>query len=609
MRQSTPRGFNLSNDPASQNASSWHTQMRSQGRRRLQIMGGICLIAGSTLLVYWPSIHGGFLLDDDVLLTQNKLIKAPDGWAKMWTTHAVDFWPISHGSLWLEWRLWEMNPTGYHATNLLLHVVDSLLVWFVLTQLELPGAFLAALLFAVHPVNVDAVAWIAQRKSVLALLFFLLSISSWLKAEQTRGAHGNERASSGESFRATLWYGVSLLMFLLAMLSKGSVAILPAVLLLMVWWQRGHITRWDLLRSLPYWLVSAVLVPINIWFQTHGTNPIRHLDLEERLAGAGCAVWFYLLKALAPIGLSFMYPMWNVQTNEVRWWLPTGAAVALTAVLLWWRETRWGRPLLMAWMFFCIALLPALGLTDVGFMKYAPVADRYQQLAMLGILALVAACWRNLYDLAVGSAHFALLIPVAVIVPTMMWLTWNHSREYSDIVPLYSGVLENNPECPNDPEALNNRGAMLALTGHPDQAIEFYERALALTPGYGRAQDNYGRALMELNRPQQAIGHFEVALNSDPDDPEIHYDLGVAFSNVGQPQEALAQYQAALQLKPDYADACANAATALAQLQRSTEAVETAQQALNMAQSQGNADLVQRIQAWLDSYRASLHTQ
>jgi len=146
-----------------------------------RLFAGAALIAVVVAAVYWPSLHGDFLLDDEILVSQNNLIRAPDGLLRFWfTTQAADYWPVTNSTFWLEWRVWQANPAGYRVTNIVLHILDSVLIWLILQRLAIPGAFLAALLFAVHPVNVESVAWIAQRKNVLSLLFFLLSILWYL---------------------------------------------------------------------------------------------------------------------------------------------------------------------------------------------------------------------------------------------------------------------------------------------------------------------------------------------------------------------------------------------------------------------------------------------
>ncbi len=190
-----------------------------------------------------------------------------------------------------------MNPTGYRAVNLALHIVETLLIWFILRKLSIPGAFLAALIFAVHPVNVESVAWIAQLRNMLSMSFFLLSTLCYLQAETQPPASQNRKFLRVVDY----WYGLSLVLFILAILSKGSSAILPVMLLGIIWWRRGSLIKWDLVGIAPFFLASILFTGVNIWFQTHGSGEaVRTAGFVERLLGAGGVVWFYLYKAILP---------------------------------------------------------------------------------------------------------------------------------------------------------------------------------------------------------------------------------------------------------------------------------------------------------------------
>lgn len=298
----------------------------------------MAVIIVTTVGVYLPSLAGGFLLDDNILLTDNPLIRAPDGLSRIWlTTEAIDYWPVYNTTFWVEWRVWGMQPTGYHVINLILHIAAALLLWGILRRIAVPGAFLGALLFAVHPVNVESVAWISQCKSVLAMLFFLISIACYLNSE------AQSAPRPGRAARERRYYGLSVAAFVLAMLSKGSVAVLPALLLIILWWLRP-LRRRDLARMAPFLAIAIVLVFVNIWFQTHGAHrTVRAAGMVERVLGAAAGVWFYLSKALLPIGLTFIYPQWLIDPNQLRWWVPLLAATAVTGVL-WWYRGSWSRP-------------------------------------------------------------------------------------------------------------------------------------------------------------------------------------------------------------------------------------------------------------------------
>ncbi len=281
---------------------------------------GSILLVGLTAWAYYPSLGGEFLLDDKVLVTESEFVRGPNGLKRIWlSTDPPDYWPLTNTAFWLQWRAWGPNTIGYHATNVALHVAAAFLLWAILAKLAIPGAYLAALLFAVHPVNVESVAWISQLKNTLAMVFFLLSIWWYLRAEEGRGKLEVEKSKRGEeqTGRVGLWYGLSLLAFVLAMLGKGSVAMLPVGLLLIVWWQRRRIAWADILRTVPFFAVAIALTAVNLWFQTHGKNiVVRDVTFAQRLAGAGAVVWFYLAKALVPIDLAFVYPNWRIQASD-----------------------------------------------------------------------------------------------------------------------------------------------------------------------------------------------------------------------------------------------------------------------------------------------------
>ena len=321
----------------------------------MRLILGVALLVGSVVLAYAPALHGGFVWDDDLFLTRNPLIREASGLRRLWlTTEPHDYWPVTYTILWIEWRMWGMHPAGYHAVSLLLHLAAALLLWSTLKRLRIPGAFLGALLFAVHPVNAESVAWITQQKNLVAMVFFLLSIRCFLETDP--GAPASSRAPPG----ARRWYGLSLLAFALAMLGKGSVAPLPVVLLGIVAWHRRLRVR-DWIRLVPFFAAAAVFTAANLWFQSHVYTHFRTAGWGERVLGASAALWFYLGKAIWPARLCFAYPLWTIHTGELRWWMPLIATVGATVALgiLGRRErSSWGRGVLFAWLYFGAMLTP-----------------------------------------------------------------------------------------------------------------------------------------------------------------------------------------------------------------------------------------------------------
>ena len=579
----------------------------------------IALLFVLVMVAYGPLWRAGFIWDDNSMLTANPLIGARDGLYQFWfTRNAFDYWPVTSTSLWLEWRLWGMNPLGYHLTNLALHLGGVMLFWSVLRRLRVPGAWLAALLFAVHPINVESVTWIAERKNLLALLFYLLSMLAFLKAGIAKPADALARAGLNR------WYWLSLLAFILAMLSKGSVATLPLVLLGIIAWHRRPKPA-DLLRLAPFFIVAGVLAAVDVWFQRHGMpEVIRSAGFLERLLGAGAVIWFYLAKALWPAHLIFVYPQWHIQAASFSWWLPLAGAVAFTALLLGLarRERpageKWGRATLFAWGYFCVSLIPVLGFTDVYFMKFSLVADHYAHVALIGVAAWIGFALDTLYRRANASARLASAILIAAAVAALAGLTWRQNRMYRDNFALYRTTLALNPDCwmahnnlgqllaaqpnhgpearaefeaalrlkPDYPDAHNNLGLELsAMPGRVPDAMAQFDEALRLKPNYALAHNNLANELAKLpGRLPEAVAHYEQALQIDPGFAEAHNNLAAALARIpGRLPDAIAHYEQALRINPGFFAAHVNLGDALATIPgRLPEAAAHYEQALRV---------------------------
>ncbi len=636
------------------------------------LMIGVAIIFVAASIAYLPSLSGGFILDDDTLITVNKLIEASDGLFRFWcNTEATDYWPMTNTTFWIEWRLWGTNATCYRITNLIMHIIESLLIWLILRKLSIPGAFLGGLIFAIHPVNVESVAWISSRKNLTAMFFFLASILCYLKMDPLSAC--GQSQNRNYSPMTNRWYWMSVTAFVLAMLGKGSVAVLPVLLLGINWWQRP-LTRKDLLQLVPFFIIAAVLTIVNVWFQKHGQEQIiRNADFLERLLGAGGVVWFYLEKALLPLNLSFVYQQWHIQYGNMLWWLPLLAAVVATVVLWQFRQT-WGRHLLFAWSFFCISLVPVMGFIDVGFMKHSLVSDHYQHIAILSVIGLAVAGWHQWRRQMQGVKRLAANIAATFVVSMLMLLTWQQSWFYRDAVMLYRKTIQNNPECsiiyyelgskmvetgrfaeameyyqqvlkrnPKDTHSYCNIGYCLSMLGRSPEAIEYMKQALRLEPtdantyvnlanvisktgelsealdycrqalrlkpDFPEAHYNMGNILRQKKMNQDAIEHYREALMLKPNFPEAHNGMGLALVQAGQYQEAITHFQQAVSYAPDYVNAWKNLAFAYAMSNKSAEAVSSAQKALDLAQSKHQSAMAEEIEVWLNSYRASLPEQ
>lgn len=535
------------NRPANQPS---HT--RSDSKRDVLFIIALCI---STFAVYFPSLHGGMLLDDEVMF--NPAVKSPGGLYYIWFTTALpDYFPLTYSSLWLEWRLWGGNLFGYHITNVMLHVVSCLLLWRVLRRLNIPGARLAALLFALHPVAVESVAWIAERKNALAMPFFLATILFYLKSQEERSTDAHVRAKP---------YALSLACFGLALLSKTAVVPLPFVLLLCDWWQRKRFPLRSLVRITPYFALSLIMGVVTLWFQNHRairTEVVQSADFLSRLITAGCAVWFYLWKAILPVNLAFIYRRWEITSRSVAVWLPL-IALLIAATVLWRKRNTRARPLAFALAYFILMLLPILGLVDVYFLKYSLVADHWQYFALIGPVTLVAAVICKLAPKP--PQHFAVIVVVAA---PLAILCWNRAAIFRDAEPLWRDTLKKNP---NSALAHNNLGTVYAQRAieftspglSPDQqppayrellteALDHFRTAILLDPHTVGLRINAANALIGLGNIDEAQKEFIAAKSANTNSAIGPFNLGLFDEELGKAAEAESEYRDALRIWPDY---------------------------------------------------------
>ena len=575
-----------------------------------QLFAGLVLI-GLTFLAYLPALWGGFIWDDELMLTNSQVIKSARGLYYIWcTTTLPDFFPLTSTSLWLEWRLWGMHPLGYHFTNVLLHALSVVLLWRVLTRLSIPGAWLAAAIFAVHPVNVESVAWIAERKNTLTMFFYALSVLFFLRWYQSGMASvpaspnlaetRNDQGSRGGSPSLSAFcYGAALLFFLLALLSKTAVAPLPIVLLLCIWWLRKKVVRRDLMAVAPFFGLALVLGLVTVWFQYNraiGPDIVQAAGFAGRLATAGCVVWFYLGKVLLPLNLAFVYPRWEIDPHSPVMYLP-GAALVLSFAVFWFYRQTWGRAGLFGLGYFVLMLLPILGFLNIYFQAYSLVADHWQYFAMIGAIALTVAAARKALP-ASRDVWLGRMLGLAA-VSTLSLLTWRQAQLYTNAETLWRDTLAKNRDCwvahfnlglilrkqgkLAEAEAhyrsalkcdlgldqvLNTLGLLLIDTGRAEEAIEYLRQAVGVKPDSGSAHNNLGIALAQRGRFDEAMVHFQDAIKFQPDNALAHNSLANILVLRRQYQEALPEYETALRQNPGYAEAHNNSGYALAQLGR-----------------------------------------
>ena len=502
------------------------------------------LLATVTVLVYRPAWNGGFLWDDDDYITNNELLTAPDGLRRIWFSLDApsQYFPLTYTTFRLEHALWGLNPTGYHWVNLLLHVGNALLVWAVLARLKIPGAWLAGAIFALHPMQAESVAWITERKNVLMGFFFLLTLLAWT-------AFVEERTK-----RPWLFYGLALVLYLLALTAKTTACTLPAALFLILWLQKKPISWKRILQIIPFLILGLAMGALAMWWERYHQGTTRtlftFLSPIERVLVASRAVWFYLSKLLWPSNLTFIYPRWDIAPNRLLdySWLFAGAALCLAIYLLRSRSRGIGRSVEVAAAFFVVTLSPVLGFIMLYTFRYTFVADHYQYLACIGPIALVSAGLVNLADTFKHARPFILSVAFGV-VGLLATLTWRQAAMYSDIETLWRTTLARNPGCWM---AHNNLGIVLFGKGQLDDAIAHYRTTLQMEPSFWDADYNLGSALLRKGKVDEAIFYCEKAVAMMPNDPDAQVALANALLQKGRIDEAIAHYQRAVAIRPDY---------------------------------------------------------
>ncbi|HEX3729786.1 MAG TPA: tetratricopeptide repeat protein [Opitutaceae bacterium] len=592
------------------------------------------LVLAATLLAYFPALSAGFVWNDRDYVTSPALSSA-SGLARIWFQVGAteQYYPILHTAFWVEHRLWGDAAFGYHLLNILLHAASAVLLALILRRLfadwerQDEAAWLAAFVFALHPVCAESVAWISEQKNTLSTVFYLAAALAYLRFERRR------------SWRP---YLLASALFALALLTKSVTATLPAGLLVVLWWRRGRL-EWkrDVAPLLPWLAAGAAFGLFTAWVEKDvggAKGAAYQLSLIERGLLAGRAAWFYLGKLLWPANLVFIYPRWHVSAAEAWQYLYPAAALALLAAL-WLLRRRWRGPLAGA-LFFVGSLFPVLGFLNVYAFIFSYVADHWQYLASLGVIvpaAAGAAAWLGLAPPRLRWPGRALLAGILALLGAQ---TWRESRGFHDMLTFYQTIIDRNPDAwmahynlgnelrsagrtpeaiahyeralqanADMPDAQTALGLALQAEGRDAEAEAHYEAALRLDPNVGSAQSNLGLALMKQGRGDEALGHFQAALRLQPgdvaarnhlantlarmdgrlpeaidqyehslqlrpDQPEVQNNLGIALLMLGRAPEAIGHFEAALRLDPTLARTHANLATALESVGRPREAAE-----------------------------------
>ncbi len=529
-------------------------------------------IFGLALLVfacYLPALGGGFIWDD-VIFTQEPVVRNWSGLWNIWFSPAdirgeAHYWPIVYTTFWLEHKLYGLQPFGYHLVNVLLHLANSVLLWRLALRLSVPGAWAIAAVFAAHPLHVESVAWVIERKDVLSGLFYLSAALVWVRFTESP----NRRR-----------YFAALGLYAAGLLSKSIVVTLPAALLVLQWWRNGRVTAQDAVRLAPFFLVGLAVTAGDLAYYASNERLDFGYSFAERALIAARAVWFYAGKLLWPTELAVIYPHWDVRVGDLLGWAHVAAAAALAA-LLWRERRRLGRGPLAGALFFLITLSPTLGFIDYGYMQFSFVADRFQYLAGIGLIAVLAgAAAHGAMSLGRG-VNLASVGVLAAVLAAYGALSWRHAGIFRDEIAFFSHIVALNPVARAaranlvdalieadrmeeayeqsllavelDPEAVDAHTALgqtLVVMERFDEAGDSLARALELAPANIIAQTSMADLRRKQGRFEEAAARFGDLLEGDPLNFLAHGGLGSSLQSLGRHEEALASMDRALEIFP-----------------------------------------------------------
>jgi hypothetical protein len=566
------------------------------------------LLISATFLAYLPAVHGKFVWDDDAWTVKiNGLLRDLSGLRQMWCqpTALQQYYPLSGTTFWLDYHLWGLWPLPYHVENILLHCIAALLFCRLLQCLRVPGAWLAAAIFALHPVMVESVGWITERKNVLSLVLYLAALLIYGRF----ASFWQDNPAPGDAGPCR-WrrYALAWVLFVGALLAKTTAVSLPAVLLLISWWKRGRI-RWreDVLPTLPFFVAAVGQGLLTAWLEKNhlgATGPEWAMTFPERCLIAGRALWFYANKLLWPVNLCFVYPRWQLDAFSVAQWLYPVTAAG-TVLALWQARGRIGRGPGATVLYFAGTLLPLLGFVNAYFMRYSFVCDHWDYLPSLGLIALGAGLVSRVAErlrapaLAYGFA--------AVVLPVLGVLSWRQCAMYADIQTLWRTTIDRNPKAWL---AYYNLGTELSQTGAPEEGIADLQTAVKLQPGNIDGRNNLGNALLQQGRVREAMVQFQKVLEIQPHDLRAQSNLALVLATSSDASLRNGVKAVALAEETDRLTEGKNPlvigtlAAAYAEAGRFPEAVTTARRALQLAEAQGNAGMADMLRAQIGLYQA-----
>ena len=590
-------------------------ETRGRGQT-VRTIPAVAAIVALVLVAYLPALQAGYIWDDDAYLTANPHVQSPDGLVRIWVPgNTPQYYPLVFTGFWIEHALWGLEPVGYHLVNILLHAVNALLVWRVMRRLGLRGAWLIGAVFAVHPMEVESVAWITERKNVLSACFYLMAGLAYFRFEDHRragpggpGGLGGPGGSGGpgEAGDGWGWYGAALLMYVAALLSKSVTCSLPAALILVMVYLRRPLS-WRRLGPLVPMFAIGVLAAANTILMERlsvgASGPEWDHSIPDRVLIASRALLFYPAKLLWPHPLMFVYPRWTVDAGDVlSWWRSLVVLAVIAGISVAWVRGRRGPAVALA--FYAGTVFPALGLINVYPHRFSFVADHFQYLAGRGLIALAVAGPVWLVPLRRGAR--TALATVGLVVLAVV--SHRQARIYRDAETVWTDTLAKNPDSwmphthmavirlrqlgaidriaepdrwmsvlaearrhaeravalkPDDPQVLGKLSEALRLEGRHDEAFEYQSEAVRLLEkrraGQARWPGREAEEFVKLARLHLLRGErgraetaYRRAVETAPGLLPARSELAGLLQEEGRVEEAVEQLRTLLSLQPQH---------------------------------------------------------
>ena len=505
------------------------------------IVYGIVLI-GAVLLAYTPAYPGAFIWDDGAFICEHPLVLSDTGLYDIWfSAKATDYYPISNSAFWLLWRLSNHAPSGFLLFNMLLHGLVTVVVFCFARQLNRRAAWMVALLFAVHPLNVFSVCWLSEIKNTTSAFFFFLScicLLRWL-----RGAGGLRMVAGGFLF------------YLLSLLGKPAGILLPAVFLLLAVCEK-RLTIRAVYYSIPLFFVGLAFGCLTVWFQFHnallGETPLT-ATFVERVIMASKSVFFYIHLVFAPWRTAIFYPRWNL--TPTAWNLLVVFLFALVSFLMFLlRRARGMAPWFFGYFFFLLGLFPVLGFINQGHYRFSYVANHWMYIPLFGLLYAFTA---SLYEWIPDRFHKWATAGLSVLAVALVLLSRLHSFAFSSEQIFYERALVDAPESVT---AQNNLANILLAKGEENGALEHYLEAVHYEPGFWSAHNRIAAIYMKRHDGMAAFPHIKASIEEEPNNPEAWVMLGDFYGETGTYAESVRAYEKALEFLPDDAGIYGNMA-------------------------------------------------